>query len=184
MIVFTTVFGVLWGVVETILGSYLHLFRVPFTGSVLAAIGAVIMCTERLYTPVFGATLTTGVIAAALKCFSVGTVRLSPAIAIGVEALVAEIILSALGPGRLALFLASLACCLEGMPHVVIAQWLTYGQGIIPAYLKIIGTFQSSLKLGENLWWQALLVWAAVHVAIGIAAGLGAVAVKAYLRRG
>ena len=80
VLVYTTVFGVLWGVVETLLGTYLHVLDIPFKGAVMAAIGAIILCAERLYTPRFGATISTGIVAVVLKCFSAGTVRIWPVV--------------------------------------------------------------------------------------------------------
>lgn len=183
MLVFTTIFGVLWGIVETLLGSYLHMFDPPFRGAVMAGIGAIILCTERLYTPSFGATLSTGVVAVAMKCLSVGAIRLPPAIAIGVESLMAELILTALGTGRIAFLLACIACCMEGIPHVIIAHRIIYGEGIFAAYLKVVEKFQASLGMGDNLWREVLLLWVAGHAAIGVVAGLGAISIGSYLRR-
>lgn len=183
VLVYTTVFGVLWGVVETLVGTYLHVFDVPFKGAVMAAIGAIILCAERIYTPRFGATLSTGLVAVVLKCFSVGTVRLPPAIGMGVETLFAELVLTALGAGRLGLFFAPVACCLEGIPHMFVAQRLIYGEGVFDAYRRVIVKMQAAFGLGENLWVQVLLLWIAGHLLIGAVAGACAVGIGGYLKR-
>lgn len=183
VLVYTTVFGVLWGVVETLLGTYLHVLDIPFKGAVMAAIGAIILCAERLYTPRFGATISTGIVAVVLKCFSAGTVRLAPAIGMGVETLLAELVLTSLGTGRVGLFLAPVACCLEGIPHMFVVQRLIYGEGVFDAYQRVIEKMQAAFGLGENLWVQVLILWIAGHAAIGIAAGLCAIGIGGYLRR-
>jgi hypothetical protein len=183
LLVYTTVFGVLWGVVETLLGTCLHLFDVPFKGAVMAAIGAIILSAERIYTPVFGATISTGLVAAVLKCFSAGAARLSPAIGIGAEALLAEIVFTSLGAGGPGLLLAPVACCMEGIPHFLISQRLTYGVGVFDAYRGVVDRIQAALGLGEGLWVQLLSIWIAGHAAIGVAAGLCAVGIGGYLRR-
>ncbi|MCX6340233.1 MAG: hypothetical protein NTX71_10010 [Candidatus Aureabacteria bacterium] len=183
MVVFPTIFGVLWGLLETLLGSYLHMFNTPFAGTTMAGIGAIIMCVERLYTPLPGATISTAAVAVAMKVLSVGTVRLAPAIGISVEAVLAELLLTVLGTGWCAFLASCVACTMEGIPHFFIAHWIMYGQGIFNAYLKVIEKLQASFGLGENLWKQILVLWVAGHLVIGIACGLLAISVGNYVRR-
>jgi hypothetical protein len=183
VLVYTTIFGALWGVVETLLGTYLHLFNVPFKGAIMAAIGAIVLCAERLYTPCFGATLSTGFIAMVLKCFSAGTVRIWPVIGMGVETVLAELVFTALGAGRIGLFLAPVVCCMEGVPHMFVVQRLIYGEGVFDAYLKVAAKMQAAFGLREDLWVMVLLLWIAGHLAIGTAAGVCAIGIGAYLRR-
>ncbi len=183
MVVFPTVFGVLWGLLETILGSYLHVFNMPFKGSTMAGIGAILMCVERLYTPFPGATISTAVVAIVMKFLSVGTVRIPPTIGISVEALLAEAVLSSLGTKRLSFVLACLACAMEGVPHFFVAHWIMYGQGIFDAYRKVMEQLQSFFGLGSDLWQWVVCLWVAGHLLIGLVSGVIAVSVGEYLRR-
>lgn len=183
MIVFPTVFGVLWGLLETLLGSYLHMFDTPFKGATMGGIGAVIMCVERLYTPYPGATISTAAVAVVMKALSVGTVRLPPTIAISVEAGMAELLLTLLGTGWRGFMASCVACSMEGVPHFFIVHWIMYGQGIFNAYLKIIEKLQTFFGLGENPWKQILVVWVAGHLLIGMLCGLLAISVGNYVRR-
>ncbi|MEJ2744471.1 MAG: hypothetical protein P8123_02115, partial [bacterium] len=165
MIVFPTIFGVLWGFLETLLGSYLHAFGVPFKGAMMAGIGAIIMCVERLYTPFPGATISTAAVAVAMKFLSVGTVKLSPAIAISVEGIMAEALLTWLGTGRHAIMTSCIACALEGIPHFLISHRLRYGEGIFKSYLEVVKKLQASLGLGEGALKYVLAIWVAGHLA-------------------
>jgi len=93
-LVAVAVFGTLWGLVEISLGTVLKSFRIPLSGTVLAAIGLMVAMIGRTFVPRKGSTLFVGVIAMLLKLFSLGGVILGPMIAIFAEALVAEIVLS------------------------------------------------------------------------------------------
>ena len=46
VLVYTTVFGVLWGVLEMLLGTWLHMMRFPFTGALMAGIGGVVVSAQ------------------------------------------------------------------------------------------------------------------------------------------
>jgi hypothetical protein len=91
------VFGALWGLVEISLGALLHVLHAPLTGVILAAVGITIALTGRAFVPHRGSTLFIGVIVLVLKLFSIGSVVLGPMVGILVEALLAELILSACG---------------------------------------------------------------------------------------
>jgi hypothetical protein len=159
------------------------MFNTPFAGTTMAGIGAIIMCVERLYTPFPGATVSTAAVAVAMKILSVGTVRLPPAIGILVESAVAELLLTAMGTGRLAFLAGCVACTLEGIPHFFIAHWIMYGQGIFDAYRRVLEKLQTSFGLPGCLWKQVLALWVAGHLAIGVACGLLAISVGSYVRK-
>ncbi len=183
MIVFPTIFGVLWGFLETLLGNYLHAFDMPFKGAIMAGIGAIIMCVERLYTPFPGATISTAVVAVAMKFLSAGTVRLPPAIGISVEGLIAEGLLTSLGTGWYAFMASCIACALEGIPHFFVAHRLMYGEGIFNSYLEADKKLQASMGLGESPLKYILALWVAGHLVTGIACGLLAISVGNYVRK-
>jgi len=183
VLVFTTVFGALWGVLEMFLGSWFHMVQFPLAGAVMAAQGAVILCVERAYTPVFGASLWTGLVALALKSVSIGAVKLGPVAGILIEAVLAEAALTALGPRRTGFFVTGLACCLEGVPHFFVTNWIFYGKGIFSAYLGLVKALESFFGLGAGLWKEILAVWVAAHILLGLASGFAAVGVAKYLRK-
>jgi hypothetical protein len=71
-------------------GGLLHALHVPFSGILLAAVGAAILACQRALCPVRGITITTGCLAAGIKIFSMGGVYLNPLLAVLMEALLAE----------------------------------------------------------------------------------------------
>jgi len=172
MVVFPTIFGILWGLIEMFVGSYLHMIEFPFAGAVLAGVGAIILCLERSYTPYFRACIYTGVVAVIFKFFSIGAIKISPAIAILIETLIAEIILTALGTNPLAYFITCLACSLEGIPHFFISSWVRYGMGIFDAYRKILEKIGAVFHLGEDPLLMFILIWVGLHLLSGILSGI------------
>lgn len=170
-IVFTTLFGVLWGAAEALLGSYLHLVHFPLRGAVMAGIGACVMCVERFYTPRLGATLATGLAALAVKLISIGGFKLGPVVGILVEALLVELVLTLWGTRKTALLAACVLCCLEGIPHFFVSNWVLYGQGIFASYMALLRGLQGFFGLGPDLWKQVLALWVGVHLLIGLTAG-------------
>ena len=179
--VYTTVFGALWGLAEMFIGSWLHAVNFPFRGALLAGFGAIILCTERTYTPIRGATFYTGLVAILLKFLSIGSVKIAPAAGIFIETVIAEAILSALGTGKAGVWLTVMAACLEGIPHFFVTNWLMYGTGIFGAYLAVVKGMQAFFGLPGNSWKFIVLLWLAGHAALGTVYSVLAVRTLKYL---
>lgn len=171
MVVFPTIFGILWGLIEMSVGSYLHMLEFPFVGAVLAGVGAIILCLERSYTPYFRASIYTGLVAVIFKFLSIGVIKISPAIAIMIESLVAEAILTALGANPVAYFITCSISSLEGIPHFFISSWVRYGMGIFDVYRKILEKIGAIIHLGEDPLLMFIITWVGIHLAIGIISG-------------
>ncbi len=171
-LVILTVFGTLWGAVEIGLGSLLHLLRVPMSGALLAAIGLTIALIGRLFVPRPGATLYIGVIAMVLKLFSIGSVVAGPMIAILVEAGIAEIVLSLTGrPSRISFILAAGLGVLWTMIQPFFTGLLLFSRDFFVIWLDLLdrGSRLFGIPSGAAIW--ILLALAALHLAIGAAAG-------------
>ena len=69
-------FGMLWGISELVLGTWLHMLHMPFKGSLLTAIGMYIILTGRKMIPGRDRTslISMGVICVVIKFFSIGLV--------------------------------------------------------------------------------------------------------------
>lgn len=172
MVVFTTIFGILWGLIEMFVGSYLHMIEFPFAGAILAGVGAIILCLERSYTPYFRASIYTGMVAVIFKFLSIGAIKVSPAIAIMIETLIAEALLTALGANPASYFTTCSVCSLEGIPHFFISSWVRYGIGIFDAYRKILEKIGAVFHLGEDPLLMFIIIWVGIHLAVGIISGI------------
>jgi hypothetical protein len=124
---YTVVFGTLWGTAEMTAGGLLHALHIPFSGILLAAVGAAILACQRALCPVRGITLTTGCLAAGIKVFSMGGLYLNPLLAVLMEALLAEGVFCLFGAGFLAAGLAGFLMGLWSFVQGLLTLMLLYG---------------------------------------------------------
>jgi hypothetical protein len=175
-LVYTTLFGSLWGVLEMFLGGYLHMIQFPLRGALLAAIGSVLLCAARLRVDRPGATLAAGAVAAAVRLSAIGGFKLGPIVGIGIEAALLEAVLTGFGCGRPQFLAGCALACLEGIPHFFVTNWLFFGRGIFATYLEVVEKMQGFFGLPPGLWKAVVAVWAAAHLVLGLAAGAAAAA--------
>jgi len=101
--------------------------RLPFSGILLAGIGAMVLSCQRSLCPVRGITLTTGFLAAGIKVFSLGGVYLNALLAVLTEALLAEGIFCLLGASFLSAGLAGFSMGLWSLLQGLFKLVLMYG---------------------------------------------------------
>jgi hypothetical protein len=162
------VFGALWGLVETSLGSVLKTLNIPLSGVVLASVGLMIALTGRLFVPRRGSTLFIGVIATLLKLFSLGGVIIGPMVGILSEAIIAEIVLSLAGnPKRSAFALAGAL----GVTWVLVQPFVTgpllFGRTLFTVWLDLLDKGLQLLGLSSSAAVWIVLGLLAIHLAIG-----------------
>ena len=165
--------GALWGSVEMTLGSFLHVWNVPFVGAVLGSIGICIALVGRVVVPKPGSTLSIALVTALLKALSIGGVVLSPMIAIVMEGLLADLVLSLGGRPRRATFvLAGAVAVTWNTLHMVLIQGLVFGAGIIAMYAAMIQKAATLFHIPRSSVILVLAALVAMHVAAGSFAGL------------
>jgi hypothetical protein len=155
---YAVVFGTLWGTVEMTAGGLFHALHVPFSGTLLAAIGAAILACQRVLCPVRGITLTTGCLAAGIKVFSMGGVYLNPLLAVLAEALLAEGAFCLFGTSSLAAGLAGFLMGLWSFAQGLLTLVLLCGMNWIEASAAALTRHAPSLPVSP----MALLLLAAV----------------------
>ena len=183
-LVHTTLFGTLWGLLEMLLGTYLHMIQFPLRGALMAAVGSIVLCAARLQANRPGATLAAGLVAAAVRLLSIGAFKLGPVAGIVIEAGILEAVLTLFGCGRIQFVLGCSLACLEGIPHFFVTNWLFYGRGIFSTYLEAVRQMQVFFGLPDGFWKLIVGAWAAAHLALGLAAGLVAASLEARSRHG
>jgi ABC-type thiamin/hydroxymethylpyrimidine transport system permease subunit len=172
-LVYIGVFGALWGVAETSLGSLLHVLNVPFTGAFMGGIGITIALIGRLFVPRRGSLLFIGLVTACVKMLSLGGIVLNPMIGIVAEAVLAELALTALGrPRRLSFVVAAVLATFWSFIHPFFTQGLLAGQGMLTVYGWTIERGARLLGLDASAVFVVLALVVGIHVAIGIVAGL------------
>lgn len=173
-LVTVAVFGALWGAAEMSLGAVLHALALPFSGLVMTAAGMLIALTGYRFVPRRGAVLSIAAVSALLKAFSLGSIVLSPMLAILVEALLAELGL-ALAGGRAARGPLALAGALatSWVPlHPFLTQGLVAGEGMIEIYRRLLVTAARLLHLDAGAIPLVVAAFLVVHAAAGALAGL------------
>jgi hypothetical protein len=165
--------GSLWGAVEISLGSFLHVWNVPFTGVILGTIGIAIALVARVVVPKPGSTVAIAIIAALIKALSIGGVVLAPMIAIVMEGAIADLVLSLGGrPRRFTFVLAGALAVAWNMVHPLIVQGLIFGAGIIDTYTRLIERGAALFGLSVSSVVVVLLALLALHMVVGGTAGL------------
>lgn len=157
---------------EVTLGTALKGLRIPFTGFLMVTLALVILLAGRRFVPKPGSILMMGGLAALLKVFSLGGFVLGPVWAILAEALLAEIIITTLGLGRVACALTGTMLLAYTTVHPLIAQRILYGSGIIQIYLEMLDRGRSVLGMQDASLLTLVWVWLAFITIVGSGAGL------------
>lgn len=168
--VYVAIFGTLWGLAEATLGTVLHLLRVPLSGAILGAIGMSIVLIARTLNPQRGSTLLMACIAAVTKMLSFSTVKLGPFLAILMEGLLLESILSFLGTGRLAYTLCAWGISFYPILQSITTKSILFGQSFVPVILDLVDGF--SRNIGYQAGWWILGLYITSHVIIAFSAAV------------
>ena len=165
--------GSLWGSSEISVGSFVHVWNVPFSGTILGGIGVAIALVARLVVPRRGSTLMIAIIASLLKALSIGGVVLAPMIAIVMEGAIAELVLSLGGrPRRPTFCLAGALAIGYNVVHPLLVQGLLFGAGIFTTYERLIQQGASLFGLSTSAVVVVLAGLVALHLVVGVVVGL------------
>ncbi|MEJ2549868.1 MAG: hypothetical protein P8Z42_08780 [Anaerolineales bacterium] len=166
------IFGALWGGVEISLGSLFHTLNLPMTGMLLSAIGLMVVLVGRYYVPRVGSTFFLGVIAALLKMLSLGGIVIWPMIAILMEALMAELVLTLFGrPSRVSFLAAGSLSVLYTLVHPFFSQGLMAGQGMVFVWELLVERSLQIFGLSMTAAWVVVGLYALLHLVTGFLAG-------------
>jgi hypothetical protein len=140
---YAATFGALWGAVEITAGSFLHAIKLPFSGVVLAGIGAALLVSLRTLLPARGIVLTAGAVCAGIKLLSPAGAVVGPTAAILVESMLVEISLAPSGANALSGGLAGALSAFWAVAQKLITQTLFFG-------MPVIGIYQGVLRQAER----------------------------------
>ena len=169
--VLIALFGALWGLMEITLGVTLKGLRIPLGGAVLTGTAAIIFLTGRYFVRRRGSILMMGFVAALVKIFSVGTVIAGPFLAILVEALLAEILISLLGVRRIGFILTAAILLLYTLVHPFLAQGILFGADIYKLYLEMFRQVARVLHVDFKYLGFLVLAYAGIHAVAGVLTG-------------
>jgi hypothetical protein len=172
-LVTVAVFGALWGAAEMSLGALLHALKLPLTGLAMTAIGLLIALTGYRFVPRRGAVLAIATVCSLLKALSVGSIVLSPMLAILIEGLLAELGLTLAGGGTgvVPLATAGAAGALWVPLHPFVSQGLLAGQGMIEIYRRLLASGARLLHLDPRAIPVIVIGLLVLHAGVGAIAG-------------
>lgn len=172
-------FGALWGVVEMVLGSYLHLLFPPqantfLTGVVMGGIGVMVALTGRHFVPKRGSVFFISVVTALSKLLSPG-IKIGPVVAILMAGALMEAVLwIARVPRRWAFVVGGALAVAWNLPHKFVMMRFVYGQGIAEVYVKMVKEGSHMLGLDVSAALLILAVLLLVRLVVGAIGGWGA----------
>jgi hypothetical protein len=168
---YAATFGALWGAVEITAGSFMHAVKMPFTGVMLAGIGASLLLALRTLLPKKGIVLAAGLVCASVKLFSPAGVVIGPMMAILVESVLVELVLLPVGAHPITGAMAGAVASFWSVTQSFITQTLLYGSPIIMIYKGILQQSVKILRLQPS--GGAWLVCAFLCLVATIGGGLG-----------
>ena len=167
-VIFIGVFGTLWGLSEATLGNVLHMLSVPLSGSILSAIGLIIILVARIYNPVRGSTAMMALIAAFIKILSFATVKLGPFVGIVMEGLIVESVLTLLPLGRTAFYVAGLIVGIYPILQNLVTKTILFGLSFVPVILDMVRGISD--RFGYALGWWLIGLYVLIHLVTGLLA--------------
>lgn len=137
---YIAIFGALWGLVEILLGNILHLFDVPFKGTILSALAGIICLVggQLLPTKDKFPILSMGIIAIILRLFSFGVFKIHIFVSMFTAAFLMQIAVSIIGYNFIGCIVAGILACFSPYISALLFFGLIYGQNIIVLYHGIL----------------------------------------------
>ncbi len=173
-------FGALWGVVETTLGSYLNVVFPAFTntffkGVILGSIGVGVALTGRYFVRKRGSLVLIAVITALLKLLSPAGARIGPVVAILMQGALMEVaLLLAREPGAWVYALGGALAVAWNFPHRFLMMALLYGRSVAEVYQMTVRDGSEMLGMDPSFALGIIVVLLVVRLIAGGLAGWSA----------
>ncbi len=167
-----SVTGGLWAAVEIILGSFLHNLKVPFSGTVLTAIGIIFLISFYQIWPEKGLIWRAGLVCALMKSISPSAVILGPMIGIFTEAILLDITIRIGGNWLFTYALGGALAMISTLAHKVVSLLIYYGFNLIQIYENFYSFALRQLHLPKSSPWNLLIILMVIYVIGGIISAL------------
>ncbi|MEA3342296.1 MAG: hypothetical protein U9R15_20205 [Chloroflexota bacterium] len=166
--------GGLWASVEIILGSFLHNLRIPFSGSILASFGIILLVSFSRIWQLNGLIWRAGLICALMKSVSPSAIIFGPMINIFVEAILLEIAIFVFGKNLFGYIIGGSMSLLSILAYKIIYLLIFYGYNIVNIFLNIFKFATEKISIPNADPWVFIFVLVLIYIAIGTtAASLG-----------
>jgi nucleoside-triphosphatase THEP1 len=167
-----SVIGTVWASSEIVLGSFLHNLKVPFSGSILTAIGVVILISAAYLWKEKGIFWRAGLICALMKTLSPSAVIFGPMIAIFTESLLLEASVRIFGRNYIGFITGSVLAVSWGFAQKIFNFLIFYGFNIVELYKSLMQYAEKQLNLHFNSLWVPIFIMLSVYILIGLVAAI------------
>jgi len=171
-LVYIAVLAAVWAVSENVLGAQLHAMNIPFSGAFLTAVGVFLMVTCRSFVPKPGSVLTMGVVVALLRVLSIGAVVISPMIAIFMEALLVESVMTLGGTSIVTSSIGGMLAEAWTFVHPFVVQPLLFGLSMLVIYARTISVGAKVIGIDPANVVAIVLAFVVLHAIAGLVAGV------------
>jgi nucleoside-triphosphatase THEP1 len=169
--------GSMWGSIEIIVGSFLHNLRVPFTGTILSAIGVALLVGGHSLWQEKGLIWRAGVVCALMKSISPSAVIIGPMIGILTEAIALELFVRISRGTSIGVVIGSgIAVCLPFVQNMV-NLLIVYGLNIAALYLEAYKIAAKSLGIQSLNPYEALGLFLVLNALFGCCAAFLGIAI-------
>lgn len=171
-IVYTAIFGTLWGITEIFVSSLLYAARLPFRGIIMAAIATVILVVAREFVSYRSSSIVIGVIASLLKVFSMAGFAVTPVVAILLESFLAELAFLLVGYNIYSAGLSGALILVYSFSHGLIMHGVFFGISIYKTYMNIISEIASWINVTRENLYIFLIAIGLINGIIGLTVGI------------
>lgn len=164
----------LWAASEIVLGSFLHNLRVPMRGSILAAIGVMIMVSAGVRWKITGVFWRAGLITALMKSVSPSAVLLGPMMAIFMQGFIIEVSSRIGRHHKISYVIGGGLAISWNFIQLILGYLLYYGYDVMELYDKLV--LYAAKELGSQSFSGNILLFVllSIYFIIGVfAAFLG-----------
>jgi len=165
------IFGMLWGLVEAILGETLKVAHVPFSGAILTGLAALIFLTGRYFVQVQGTIILMSIVAALVKLTATGMAVNCAFSAILMEGLFAEIFVFFLGVNRRSYLITAIMLFLYSAMHPFIYAGILYGVSIEQVFQRVASKTALLLRLENSQLGLVVPLFLGINILFGLFTG-------------
>jgi len=170
-IVYTAIFGSLWGLSEIFFGTALQTMRIPFRGAIMSVAAVMILTCSKEFVRYRSSIIVIGAVAATLKAFSMMNFSITPIVAIFLEALIVEAVFLIMGYHVVSSMIGGGFILLYTFTHGLIMHGIFFGSQIYRLYINILKEIASWLNVHEGNLYLFLIAIALMYFVVGAVFG-------------
>lgn len=170
-----SVAGSMWAASEIVIGSFLHNLRVPFSGSILTAIGIILLISFSYKWKDKGLFWRAGLICALMKTLSPSAVIFGPMIAIISEALIIEMSVRLIGRNVAGYITGAVIAMSWSLIQRILTLMLFYGTGILEVYSELADMAEKQTGIEADMAWLPIIIILIINAVAGIISALAGI---------